>query len=56
MEAETTTRAVDGHTMIPDLLRRYPHVLAVFDRYGLHGCGGARSAHSKPSKPAHRVG
>lgn len=26
--------------MIPDLLRSYPQARPVFDRYGLHGCGG----------------
>ncbi len=26
--------------MIPDLLRSRPHLRAVFDRYGLRGCGG----------------
>ncbi len=27
--------------MLPDLLRRFPAVRPVFDRYGLRGCGGA---------------
>lgn len=27
-------------TLIPDLLARHPHARAVFDRYGLKGCGG----------------
>lgn len=26
---------------LPEILHRYPHVRAVFDRYGLKGCGGA---------------
>jgi hypothetical protein len=29
------------HTLIPDLLARWPHTRAVLDRYGLKGCGGA---------------
>lgn len=32
---------VDRNTMLPDLLRRFPGVRPVFDRYGLRGCGGA---------------
>lgn len=27
-------------TMLPDLLRQYPQARAVFNRYGLRGCGG----------------
>lgn len=35
-----TSLQLDGQTMIPDLLRRYPQARQVFDRYGLRGCGG----------------
>lgn len=31
---------VTPEAMIPDVLRRYPQLRAVFDRYGLRGCGG----------------
>lgn len=32
---------IDSRTLLPDLLRAYPQVRPVFDRYGLRGCGGA---------------
>lgn len=31
---------VTAETMLPDLFARHPQSRAVFDRYGLHGCGG----------------
>lgn len=31
---------IDPDMMIPELLTRYPQARAVFDRYGLNGCGG----------------
>jgi hypothetical protein len=30
----------DPETMIPEVVKRYPSTRAVFDRYGLKGCGG----------------
>jgi iron-sulfur cluster repair protein YtfE (RIC family) len=33
---------ISAEMMVADLLTRYPHLRAVFDRYGLHGCGGMR--------------
>lgn len=32
--------AVTPETMLPDLFREHPQTRAVFDRYGLSGCGG----------------
>ncbi len=32
--------AIHPEAMLPDVLRAYPHVRPVFDRYGLRGCGG----------------
>ncbi|MGC9093549.1 MAG: DUF1858 domain-containing protein [Bacteroidota bacterium] len=31
---------IQPDVLLPDLFRRYPAVRAVFDRWGLHGCGG----------------
>ncbi|MCZ2341208.1 MAG: DUF1858 domain-containing protein [Bacteroidales bacterium] len=36
----STIERIDENTLIPDLLRAHPEVRAVFDRYGLRGCGG----------------
>jgi len=41
MSDATQGKAIDPHKMLPDLLREYPQVRPVFDRYGLRGCGGA---------------
>ncbi len=41
MSATSSGFAITTETTIPDLLRRYPQLRAVFDRYGLRGCGGA---------------
>jgi len=37
-KAKPNTIAVD--TLLPDIIARYPSTRLVFDRYGLHGCGG----------------
>lgn len=37
--------ALDGQTMIPDLLRATPQARPVLDRYGLRGCGGEFGPH-----------
>ena len=39
-ESASAASRVAATMMIPDLLRAYPHVRPVLDRYGLHGCGG----------------
>jgi hypothetical protein len=33
-------KPIAGDTLIPDVLRDYPQVRGVLDRYGLRGCGG----------------
>jgi hypothetical protein len=38
--ATPSTFTVTPQTMLPDLLAAHPHTRAVFDRYGLRGCGG----------------
>ena len=40
MVAATRQVEVALETMLPDLLRAHPAARAVFDRYGLSGCGG----------------
>ncbi len=34
------TNAITAENLLPDVIARYPATRAVFDRYGLHGCGG----------------
>lgn len=48
--ANTTPNTIEitAEMMIPDVLTAHPHVRAVFDRYGLRGCGG-------PSGPAETI-
>lgn len=41
MQADNQPKTLNGHSMIPDVLRSYPHARTVFDRYGLSGCGGS---------------
>jgi hypothetical protein len=36
----TAGDAIAAHHLIPDVLGRHPELRAVFDRYGLRGCGG----------------
>ena len=46
MNARTeSTFTITGETLIPDVLRLYPQLRPVFDRYGLKGCGGADGPH-----------
>lgn len=40
---------IEYGTMLPDVLRQFPRVRLVFDRYGLRGCGG-------PNGPAESIG
>jgi hypothetical protein len=37
-----TAEWIDGHLLIPELLRAAPQTRPVLDRYGLKGCGGAQ--------------
>lgn len=40
MEIENRTTTVPSENYLPDVVSRYPATRAVFDRYGLQGCGG----------------
>ena len=31
---------ITAEAFLPDVVTQYPATRAVFDRYGLHGCGG----------------
>lgn len=44
-----TTSLINADMMLPAVLRQYPQVRAVLDRYGLRGCGG-------PHGPAESIG
>jgi hypothetical protein len=39
------TAPITPDTMLPELFHRHPQTRAVFDRYGLRGCGGATGPH-----------
>jgi len=41
-DAAMSPEAIGPETMLPDLFAAYPQTRAVFDRYGLRGCGGTR--------------
>jgi uncharacterized protein involved in response to NO len=36
----TSLNSITNEAFLPDVVARYPATRAVFDRYGLHGCGG----------------
>src|SRR5437763_8578010 len=38
---------ITAETFLPDLVALYPSTRAVFDRYGLHGCGGQQGPREK---------
>ncbi|HEX5882905.1 MAG TPA: DUF1858 domain-containing protein [Pyrinomonadaceae bacterium] len=40
MGEQNTTPAITADALLPDVVTQYPGTRAVFDRYGLHGCGG----------------
>lgn len=40
MNSQQTTLTITGNTFVPDVISKYPATRVVFDRYGLHGCGG----------------
>lgn len=48
-DAASTVPLINPEMMLPDVLRRFPFLRGVFDRYGLRGCGG-------PHGPAESVG
>lgn len=47
-DGTTAASAISSAMMIPDVLEAFPHARAVFDRYGLRGCGG-------PNGPAESI-
>lgn len=49
IEAVSIVPVIGPEMMLPDVLRRFPFLRDVFDRYGLRGCGG-------PDGPAESIG
>jgi uncharacterized protein involved in response to NO len=39
--------SITAEAFLPDVVTRYPATRAVFDRYGLHGCGGQQGPREK---------
>lgn len=48
MGPQNRTFLISAEALLPDVVTRYPGTRAVFDRYGLHGCGG-------PQGPRERI-
>jgi uncharacterized protein involved in response to NO len=48
MRLQNRTLAISADALLPDVVTQYPGTRAVFDRYGLHGCGG-------PQGPRERI-
>ena len=48
MDIQNRTSAITADALLPDVVTQYPGTRAVFDRYGLHGCGG-------PNGPRERI-
>lgn len=48
MGTEDRTSSISADALLPDVVTQYPGTRAVFDRYGLRGCGG-------PSGPRERI-
>lgn len=40
MSNQNTNPAISADAFLPDIVSQYPATRVVFDRYGLHGCGG----------------
>ena len=40
MEIQNRTATITAESYLPDVVSRYPSTRAIFDRYGLKGCGG----------------
>src|SRR5690242_13031178 len=47
MNTENTTPTISASAFLPDVISQYPETRAVFDRYGLHGCGGPQGPREK---------
>lgn len=48
MRLQNRNLAISADALLPDVVTQYPGTRAVFDRYGLHGCGG-------PQGPRERI-
>lgn len=48
MGAQNRTSSIRADALLPDVIHQYPGTRAVFDRYGLHGCGA-------PQGPRERI-
>ena len=48
MGPQSRTGTIGADALLPDVVKQYPGTRAVFDQYGLHGCGG-------PQGPRERV-
>ena len=40
MGSQNRTSLISADALLPDVVKQYPGTRAIFDRYGLHGCGG----------------
>lgn len=40
MGSQNRTSLISADALLPDIVKQYPGTRAIFDRYGLHGCGG----------------
>lgn len=47
MNTQNPTPAITANAFLPDIISQYPGTRAVFDRYGLHGCGGPQGPREK---------
>ena len=47
MDNQNTIPTITADALLPEVLSQYPGTRAVFDRYGLHGCGGAQGPGEK---------
>jgi uncharacterized protein involved in response to NO len=47
MSNQNTKQVISAEALLPDIVAQYPSTRAVFDRYGLHGCGGLLGPHEQ---------
>jgi uncharacterized protein involved in response to NO len=47
MDTQNRTPTITAGSFLPDVISRYPATRAVFDRYGLQGCGGLLGPHEQ---------
>ena len=48
MGSQNRTSSISAEALLPDVVKQYPGTRAIFDRYGLHGCGA-------PDGPRERI-